>query len=152
MHRVARLASDFSQWYLCAATTVHLCVKFCSLDGIILSVSLLWVKKSFLSHIVGTSSLFLIYPGASDLVGFYGNHDGTTLHFLLSLQTSVFKGIVTWAECIIDQSADSSLANVTSLWSFSYFIFTLWYGIMNTVSNCCHAFTSCLYWVLSNNA
>lgn len=151
MHRVVRLVSDFSQWYLCASTTVHLCVKFCSLDGSVLSVSLLWVK-SFLSHILGTFSLFLINPGASDLVGLYGNHDGTTLHFLLSLQTSVFKGIVTWAECIIDQSADSSLTNVTSLWSFSYCIFTLWCGIMNAVSDCCHACTSCLYCVLPNDA
>lgn len=151
MHRIAHLVSDFSQWYLCAFMTVHLCVKFCSLNGIILSVSLLWVK-SFLSHIVGTFSLFLINPWASNLVGLYGNHDGTTLHFLLSLQTSVFKGIVTWAECIIDQSADSSLANVTSLWNFSYCIFTLWYDIMNVVSDCCHAFTSCLYCVLPNNA
>lgn len=132
----------------------HNCASVCEVlqSGWYRSICLSSLNKVILSHIVGTFFLFLAYPGASDLVGFYGNHDGTTLHFLLSLQTSVFKGIVTWAECIIDQSADSSLANVTSLWSFSYCIFTLWYGIMNAVSDCCHAFTSCLYWVLPNNA
>ena len=80
---------SFSFWVLSAIILcpsmipVHLYLKSCSLKDTVLFVSPLW-GKSFLSCIVGTFSLFLIFMGALAFVALHRYHSRAILHFFIS--------------------------------------------------------------------